>query len=91
MVHAPGGEDPAAAWEKLAAELAARGFAAPALPAHGRLPSLSVANPAAAMLTETVMADGGWFWWPWAGRIAPIAGVAAAADRVAHVLQAGPA
>lgn len=90
-MHAPGDEDPAAALEKLADELAARGFAAPALSGHGRPPSLTVASPAAAMLAETVMAEGGWFWWPWADRIAPVTDVAAAADRIAHVLRAGPA
>ena len=88
MVHAS--EDPAAALEKLAAELAARGFATPALSRHGRPASLTVANPAASMLTETVMAEAGWFWWPWADRIAPVTDVSTAADRVARVLSARP-
>jgi hypothetical protein len=88
MVHAPEDEDPARALEKLAAELAARGFRTPALSAHGRPPSLTVANPATSMLTETVMAEAGWFWWPWADRIAPVGDVCAAADRVTRVLRA---
>jgi hypothetical protein len=88
MVHAPGDEDPARALEKLGAELAARGYRTPALSPHGRPPSITVANPAASMLTETVMAEGGWFWWPWADRIAPLADVSAAAGHVARVLRA---
>lgn len=88
VVHATAEEDPAAALEKLAAELAARGYRTPSLSPHGRPPALTVTNPAASMLTETVMAEGGWFWWPWAERIAPVADVAAAAERVARVLRA---
>jgi hypothetical protein len=88
VVHAPEDEDPTAALEKLAAELTARGYRTPALSAHGRPPSLTVANPAASMLTETVMAEAGWFWWPWADRIAPVSEVAVAAERVARVLRA---
>jgi len=87
MVHASD-EDPAMALEKLAAELAARGYRTPALSARGRPPSLTVANPAVPMLTETVMIEGGWYWWPWADRIAPLGDVTAAADRIVRVLRA---
>lgn len=87
MVHA-NADDPAAALEKLAAELAARGYTAPVLTPHGRPPSLVVSNPAAPRMTETVMAEDGSFWWPWADRIGPVADVNGAADRVARVLRA---
>ncbi len=40
--------------EKLAAELAARGFQTRLTAPEGRLPSLAVTNREAAMLTETV-------------------------------------
>jgi hypothetical protein len=84
MVH----EDPAVALEKLAAELAARGYRTPVLTPYGRPPSLVVSNPAAPRMTETVMAEGGSFWWPWADRIGPVSDVNAAAERVARVLRA---
>lgn len=87
MAHAPGSEDAAAALEKLAAELTARGYRTPSLSPQGRPPSLTVSNPATSLLTETVMAEGGWFWWPWADRIAPVSDVATAAEHVARVLR----
>ncbi|HUZ39288.1 MAG TPA: hypothetical protein VMV17_23440 [Streptosporangiaceae bacterium] len=88
MVHAS--EDPAVALDKLAGALAALGCQVPALAPHGRPPSLTVTNPAAPRMSETVMVDAGWFWWPWADRIAPLTDAAAAAGRVARVLRAGP-
>ena len=39
------------------------------------------------MLAETVLYARGWYWWPWADRIAPAADVADAAARVASVLR----
>lgn len=89
MGHAPG--DDTAALEKLAAELNARGYEARLTVPDGRPAWLAVINPAAAMLTETVMAHGEWFWWPWADRIAPAADVATAADAIARVLALAPA
>lgn len=62
--------DPAAALENLATELGTRGFAARLITPDGHPPSLAISNPEAAALSETVMADAGWFWWPWADRIA---------------------
>lgn len=88
MVHATDDEDPAAALGRLAAELTARGYRTPVLTPHGRPPSLTVSNPAVPRMAETVMAEGGWFWWPWADRIGPVSDVRAAADRVARVLRA---
>ncbi len=89
MLHAPGNDT--AALEKLAAELSARGYETRLTVPDGRPPGLSVINPAAPMLAETVMAYAEWFWWPWADRIAPAADVATAADAIARVLALAPA
>ena len=86
----PGDGQAAAALEKLAAALAARGYKAQLNAPGGRPPSLAVTNPEATVLTETVMADTTSFWWPWADRIAGVADVAAAADVIARVLAAVP-
>lgn len=75
-----------AALEELAAELSARGYRTRLNPAGTQPLSLTVTNPGAAMLTETVLAHAGWFWWPWADRIAPTANMTAAAGRIARVL-----
>jgi hypothetical protein len=80
-------DDATVALEKLRTELEARGFAAQLETNAGRGQSLAVRNPRAPMLSETVTADAGWFWWPWADRISPVADVVAAADRVARVPQ----
>jgi hypothetical protein len=56
----------------------------------GHPPSLAISNPEAVALSETVMADAGWFWWPWADRIAGVADVPAAADLIARVLATAP-
>ena len=77
-----------AALEKLAAELGTRGYEVSIIIAEGRRPILAVRNPAAPMLSETVLADAEWFWWPWADRIALTADVPAAAETVARVLAA---
>lgn len=73
---------------RLADELAARGFEAQLITPGGRRPSLAVRNPAAPILAEDVLADAECYWWPWAERIAPVADLTAAADRVARVLAA---
>jgi hypothetical protein len=75
--------------EKLAAELGARGFETRLLAAEGRVPSLSVTNPQAAMLSEDVVAGDGWLWWSWAERITPVADVGGAADAITRVLAYG--
>jgi hypothetical protein len=74
--------------EKLAAELGARGYDVTLIVAAGRRAALAVRNPAAPMLTEDILADAEWFWWPWADRIAAVTEVAAAAEQVARVLAA---
>jgi hypothetical protein len=79
-----------AALEKLAVELGARGFETRLLAPEGWRPSLAVRNLIAPMLSETVLAQADWFWWPWADRISPVADVPAAADRIARVLAVVP-
>jgi len=76
----------------LAAVLAAHGLATKIVTPAGRLPRLHATNPAVPRLCEDVYAacgpDGsGWFWWPWAERIAPDDDVPAAAAAVAKVLR----
>jgi len=83
-MHAP--DEDITALEKLAAELAARGLQARLMTPDDRLPSLTVTNPQAAMLDETVITSAEWFWWSWGDRIAAVADVAAAAEAVARVL-----
>jgi hypothetical protein len=83
------GGEATGALERLGAELGARGYQAHLITAHtGAAPWLAVCNPQASMLSEKVMAQAGWFLWPWADRIAPTAEVDQAADRVAWVLRA---
>ena len=77
------------ALEKLGAELNVRGFEAHLVTPPGKQPWLAVHNPRAEVMSEDIMMQAGWFWWPWADRIAPAADVPAAAARVAAVLRAG--
>ncbi|MVZ99527.1 hypothetical protein F8568_003865 [Actinomadura sp. LD22] len=78
--------------EELGDELAKRGLRVRLTLPRGQSPSLHVMNPDASALTENILAergaDGWWYWWSWAERIAPADDVAAAADRVALVLAA---
>jgi hypothetical protein len=81
--------DATTALEKLAAELGARRYTTRLLPTGGQAsakPSLQVTNPLAEALTETVCADGGWYWWSWAERIGPITDVSKVADAIGRVL-----
>jgi hypothetical protein len=75
--------------EKLAAELRARGFETRLAVPQGHVPSLSVINPQATALSETVVAGEDWFWWSWAEKVAPVADVSEAAGVIARVLSAG--
>jgi hypothetical protein len=75
--------------EKLAVELNARGFETQLIVPEGRVPSLSVTNPWARALSESVVAGDGWFWWSWAERIAEVADVGEAAGAISHVLAYG--
>jgi hypothetical protein len=77
---------------ELAGALASYGLSARLVAPFGRLPNLYVLNPVVPRLSEHVYAapdpEGtGWFWWPWAERIAPDSDVAAAAAVVARVLR----
>jgi hypothetical protein len=76
--------------EKLGEELVSRGFRVRLTTASGRPPSLHVMNPDASALTENILAesgaDGWWFWWSWAERIAVADDVTGAADQVVRVL-----
>lgn len=87
-MHPADNQPQPAALDKLAAELRARGYEAQLTAPDGRPPSSAVTNPHAAVLADTVMADGTSFWW--ADRIADVADVGAAADVIARVLAALP-
>jgi hypothetical protein len=76
------------ALDTLAAELRRRDYDAKLIAPEGREPRLAVRNPQVPMLAETVLAQAGWFWWPWRDRIGLAADVPAAADRVLRVLAA---
>ncbi len=88
MVHAP--RTDTAALEKLAAELDARGYVVQLITPADGWPSLAVRHPRMVMLSETVMAEADWFWWPWGDRIAPEAEVPTAADVIIRVLALAP-
>jgi len=88
MVYDNARESDVTSLEKLAAELAPRGFDTYLTTPDGRLPFLTVRNREAAQLTEMILADGGSFWWSWAERITGVANTGGAADAVARVLAA---
>jgi hypothetical protein len=89
MVHDDARESEVTSLEKLAAELTARGFETRLAVPPGHVPSLSVINPQATALSETVVAGDDWYWWSWAERVAPVAEVGEAAGVIARVLSAG--
>jgi len=74
--------------EKLAAELNGGDYEARVMAVPGRRPYLHVRNRRAGVLNENVYSGDGWFWFGWAERIAPISDVAAAAQKIMHVLRA---
>ncbi len=71
--------------ERLAAELQARGHRAHLITPAGKRPYLHTANPG--VLSENVAYEAGWYWWPWAERLAPATDVPAAADKITRVLR----
>jgi hypothetical protein len=80
--------------EGLALVLAGRGLRARVITPPGRVPSLHVVNPAAAVLAEDVYAGRGqdgrwWFWWSWAEQIAADEDLEGAASVIERVLAAG--
>jgi hypothetical protein len=74
--------------EKLAAELATRGFQATLRRPPDGVPCLNVRNPRASVLAETVRAFDGAFWWSWKEPIAGTGQVDTAAGILARVLRA---
>ncbi len=77
-----------AALQRLACELAARGYQADVRVLAGRLPYLDVRNPRANVLAEKVYAQAEAYWWSWAERIAGCDEVATAATILTRVLRA---
>jgi hypothetical protein len=79
--------------EGLAVLLASHGLRARVITPRGRVPSLHVVNPVAAVLAEDVYAGRGqdgrwWFWWSWAEQIAADDDLEGAATMIARVLAA---
>jgi hypothetical protein len=78
----------------LAVVLAQHGLRARVMTPPGRVPSLHVINPRAAVLAEDVYAGRGqdgrwWFWWSWAEQIAADEDLEGAAAMIARVLADG--
>jgi hypothetical protein len=71
----------------LAAEVTALGFQTTLKHPADDLPCLLVRNPRASVLTETVHACDGQFWWSWREPIAPCDQAATAAALLARVLR----
>ena len=84
-MHVPSGDD--AALRNLASELNSSGYEARVTSTHGKPPCLTVRNPSARILAETVIAQAGWYWYSWAERIAPLDDANAAAAIIARVLR----
>jgi hypothetical protein len=74
--------------ETLGAELAARGFQTRLRAPGDGPPGLTVRNPRASVLAETVYAQEGSFWWSWREPIAGTGQVGTAAGILARVLRA---
>jgi len=81
-------QDQQADLEKLAAELAERSLRADLHAPNGRLPYLQVRNPHVHVLTETVYAKAGAYWYSWAEKITDTGNPGQAADTLARVLAA---
>jgi ABC-type uncharacterized transport system permease subunit len=73
------------AMEQLAAALRERGLEANLISGPGPV-RMRVLNPAARMMSETVIAHAGAFWWPWRDQIAPVADITVAAGLIVRVL-----
>ena len=81
MVH-----DVTAAMQRLASELRDRGLEAKVIDGPPGPVRMRVRNPAASVLSETVIGHEGAFWWPWRDQIGPAADVGHAAAVIARVL-----
>ena len=88
MVYENAGETDVTALEKLAAEISGRGLD-PVMTTSGGRPALVVSNPDAPALSETILTEGGWYWWSWAERICSTADVPGAAAAISRVLAQG--
>jgi len=53
----------------------------------GRRCRLTITNRRAAVLTESVYVENGWFWWGWGERLAPVEDVEQAAEKITAVLR----
>ena len=73
--------------ERLAAEVAARGYQARLVARPGVRPYLEIRNPQAAVMTDQIYAEGEYFVWSWDQPVARRDEVAGAADKVARVLR----
>ncbi len=78
-----------AALEQLAAALGSRDFATTLVTRQGRTPYLSIVSRYA-KLGEDIYADGGWFWWSWAERLATTDDIPTAAAKITTVLRTAP-
>jgi len=74
--------------ERLADELRARGLETQLVAPAGNRPYLHVRNPAARVLAENIVTEGGWYWYSWAERIAEIHEVVSTAEKITRVLRA---
>jgi hypothetical protein len=84
---APADLAPVAALERLAAAISPGEFATTLTTGAGRRPRLTVCSRSGSA-AEDVYADGnGWFWWPWAERIAATSDPLTAACRVSAALR----
>jgi hypothetical protein len=80
-------DEDTAALETLAAELAGLSYQARLGGPAAGMSWLEVSNPRAPVLSERILVQSGWFWWPWAERLAPCGEAATAAAVVARVLR----
>jgi hypothetical protein len=81
---------PAADLEELATVLGSQYYVTSLVIRQGSPPRLVVASRQVPLLSETIYARHGFYWWSWAERIAPAADVHRAASRIAWVLGLPP-
>ena len=73
--------------ERLAAEMATRGFQTDLSASRDDVPCLTVRNPRASVLAEVVYAANGSYWWSWREPIAGVDQVTTAGGILARVLR----
>lgn len=84
----PGQAGASGALKQLAACFSPDHYRATLVTRPGQPPCLTVTNRHATLLTEDIYAGHGWYWWPWAERLAPVTDPATAAARITRVLRA---